>query len=136
VKIPAYLATLLFLPHMAAHAKPTDAQTKQALVEIERKIGEANLTCDYKYFAEIEAPEFIFTGADGSVTTRAQDLAGEATCKPSTSTYDVDETAVWLNGATAVVTAESQSLDPHPQQSLSPAAVSPTSSSIVTTAGN
>jgi hypothetical protein len=104
VKIFAHLAALLLLCPVAAQAKPTPAQTKQALIEIERKIGQANLTCDYKYFAQIEAPEFIFTGSDGSLTTRAQDLAGESTCKPSNSTYDVDETTVWLNGTTAVVT--------------------------------
>jgi hypothetical protein len=38
------------------------------------------------------------------VTTREQDLAGESTCKKSTSAYEVDETKVWLNGNTAVVT--------------------------------
>ena len=104
MKIPTYLAPLLLLSAIPAIAIPTADETKRNLIEIERKIGHANLTCDYKYFALIEAPEFTFIGADGSVTTRAQDLAGESTCKPSTSTYDVDETSVWLNGTTAVVT--------------------------------
>jgi hypothetical protein len=74
------------------------------LIEIERQIGAANLTCDYKYFASIEAPEFTFTGPDGSVTTRDQDLAGEKSCKKSSSTYQVDEAKVWLDGRTADVT--------------------------------
>ena len=82
----------------------TPQQATQQLIAIEQRIGAANLHCDYKFFAAIEAPEFYFTGADGSVTTRAQDLAGESTCKPSTSTYDVDETKVWLNGTTAIIT--------------------------------
>ena len=79
-------------------------QARQQLIELENRIGTANLHCDYKFFAAIEAPEFYFTGADGSITTRAQDLAGESTCKPSTSSYDVDQTNVWLNGNTAVIT--------------------------------
>ena len=94
-------ACLLLIPSAFA---ATPQQTKQQLIEIEQRIGTANLHCDYKFFAAIEAPEFYFTGADGSITTRAQDLAGESTCKPSTSSYTVDETNVWLNGTTAVIT--------------------------------
>jgi hypothetical protein len=96
------LGAQLVVPSAGAVVKPSSV--KQALIDIERRIGEANLNCDYKYFAIVEADEFIFTDSNGSVTTRAQDLAGEATCKKSTSTYDVDETNVWLNGNTAVVT--------------------------------
>jgi len=81
-----------------------DEKTKQELIDIERRIGAANLNCDYKYFATIEAPEFLFTDSNGGVTSRAQDLAGEADCRKSTSSYDVDDTRVWLNGSTAVVT--------------------------------
>lgn len=96
------IAPFLFTPLVTRAATPE--QSKQSLVEIERRIGTANLNCDYKYFALIEAPEFNFTAPDGSVTTRAQDLAGESTCKKSTSSYTVDETKVWLHGNTAVVT--------------------------------
>jgi Domain of unknown function (DUF4440) len=81
-----------------------DEKTKQELIDIERRIGAANLNCDYKYFAMIEAVEFIFTDSNGGVTSREQDLAGEADCKKSTSSYDVDDAKVWLNGSTAVVT--------------------------------
>src|SRR5580692_8257993 len=38
-----------------------DEKTKQELIDIERRIGAANLHCDYKYFAMVEAAEFIFT---------------------------------------------------------------------------
>ena len=96
------LMAVAWLPVVAQ--KAAEEKKKQELIEIERRIGDANLNCDYKYFALIEAPEFTFIGADGSVTTREQDLAGEASCKKSTSTYTVDETNVWLNGTTAVVT--------------------------------
>ena len=99
------LAALLLtvMPHSSFASTPAE-KTKQELIEIERRIGAANLNCDYKYFALIEAPEFIFTAPDGSLTTRQQDLAGEAACKKSTSTYEVDDAQVWRNGSTAVVT--------------------------------
>jgi hypothetical protein len=90
-------------PTLIAQASAPE-KTKQELIAIERRIGAANLNCDYKYFAQIEAPEFIFTDGNGSVTNREQDLAGEAGCKPSASTYEVDDAKVWLNGTTAVVT--------------------------------
>ena len=90
-------------PTLIAQASASE-KTKQELIAIERRIGAANLNCDYKYFAQIEAPEFIFTDSNGSVTNREQDLAGEAGCKPSASSYEVDDAKVWLNGTTAVVT--------------------------------
>jgi hypothetical protein len=92
----------LLIPAIGLASSPN--KTQQELIDIERRIGAANLNCDYKYFALIEAPEFIFTAPDGSITTREQDHVGESTCKKSTSTYEVDETKVWLNGNTAVVT--------------------------------
>ena len=72
-----------------ACAAAAPEKTRQDLIDIERRIGVANLNCDYKYFALIEAPEFTFTAPDGSITSREQDLAGESTCKnpppPTTS---------------------------------------------------
>ena len=98
------VASLVLACNSASAQTAKDEKTKQELIDIERRIGAANLTCDYKYFAMIEAAEFIFTDSNGGVTSREQDLAGEADCKKSTSSYDVDDTKVWLNGSTAVVT--------------------------------
>jgi hypothetical protein len=102
-KLQGLFLSLILLNGIPGHALDRD-KSRQELIEIERRIGEANLNCDYKYFAFIEAPEFKFIGPDGSVTSRAQDLAGEASCKKSASKYEVNDAAVWLDGRTAVVT--------------------------------
>jgi hypothetical protein len=78
---------------------------KQDLIQIERDIGRANLDCDYKYFDRIEGDDVIFTDAIGGVSDKKQDMAGEKDCHKSEGSYDVDEAAVRLYGATAVVTA-------------------------------
>ena len=83
----------------------TTDQIKAKLTQIEQEIGSANFNCDYKYFAQVEAAEFIFTDASGGVTTRAQDLAGEKDCRKAQGTYKLDDVRVNVYGATAVVTA-------------------------------
>jgi ketosteroid isomerase-like protein len=80
-------------------------QIKHDLLEIEKQIGRANFTCDYAYFARVEADEFIFTDSTGGVTTRQQDLAGERDCHKSDFTYDLDETRVLVYGNVGVVNA-------------------------------
>ena len=60
-----------------AAAQGTEEQVKKDLMSIEKEIGRANFECDYKYFAQVEATEFFFTGPNGSTETRDQDLAGE-----------------------------------------------------------
>jgi ketosteroid isomerase-like protein len=82
----------------------TPDEIKNDLIRIEQEIGRANLDCDFKYFDRVEAEEFIFTDAAGSVTDKKQDMAGEKDCHRSNGTYDVDDTAVRLYGQTAVVT--------------------------------
>jgi ketosteroid isomerase-like protein len=82
----------------------TPGEIKNNLIQIEHKIGRANLDCDYKYFDQIEAEDFIFTDAAGGVTDKKQDMAGEKDCHKSDGTYDVDEAEVRLYGNTAVVT--------------------------------
>lgn len=56
----------------AAQARPADTTIipvpeplRREIEAIERRIGQANFACDYDYFAEIEAPEFIFTDCLG-----------------------------------------------------------------------
>ncbi len=81
------------------------AEIKESLIQIEREIGRANFDCDYKYFARIEAEEFIFTDANGGTTTRKEDLAGEKDCHKFAGSYDLDQTQVSVYGNSAVVTA-------------------------------
>src|ERR687887_998407 len=75
------------------------------LLTIEKNIYRANNECDYAYFAYIEAEEFIFTGADGSVTTRAQDLASEKDCKKADYVIIIDEPRLQRYGDVAILNA-------------------------------
>ncbi len=83
----------------------TPGQIKDELIRIEHEIGRANLQCDFRYFEQIEAEEFIFTDASGNVSNKRQDLAGEKDCRKSDAQYDIDDTDVRLYPLSAVVTA-------------------------------
>jgi hypothetical protein len=82
----------------------TPGQIKDELIRIEHEIGRANLQCDFRYFEQIEAEEFIFTDASGNVSNKRQDLAGEKDCRKSDAQYDIDDTDVRLYPLSAVVT--------------------------------
>lgn len=103
------IAALLLCNSIAIAQRPSSpgsvADVKTKLIQIEQEIGKANFACDYKYFAQVEATEFIFTDAGGGVTTRAQDLAGEKDCRKSEGSYDVDDVRVTVYGTVAVLTA-------------------------------
>ena len=94
-----------------SQTNPTKAtkeeKTKQELTQMERDIGRANIDRDSNYFDRIEAEEFIFTGENGSITTKKEDLAGlkePANPEYKLEAYDVDEVKVTLYDKTAVVT--------------------------------
>ena len=97
----------LCLGQAASQKSGKDEQTVQALMQIEREIGKANITRDYDFFDRVEAEEFIFTDAGGGVTTKKEDLAGlKQPSNPDSKllSYEVDEMKVMLYGKTAVVT--------------------------------
>ena len=82
-------------------------QTRQDLMQLERDIGKANIVRDYAFFDRVEADEFIFTGADGSMLTKQEDLNGLKEAPNHDITllaYDVDQMNVLLYDKTAVVT--------------------------------
>jgi hypothetical protein len=82
-------------------------QTKQDLMQLERDIGKANIDRNYAFFDRVEADEFIFTGADGSLLNKKEDLKGltePANPDVTLLAYDVDEMNVLLYEKTAVVT--------------------------------
>ena len=84
-----------------------EERTRQALMQLERDIGKANIESDYAFFDRVEAEEFIFTDAGGGVTTKKQDLEGlkqPANPDVKLTAYDVDEMKVMLYDKTAVVT--------------------------------
>jgi hypothetical protein len=72
----------------------TPNHVRREIMAVEERIGQANFECDYKFFASVEAPEFIFTTAAGGVITRAEDLAGEKDCRPSKGTYRLDDVRI------------------------------------------
>ena len=96
-----------------AQAPPRDtAQVTRRITAIENRIGEANFTCDYKFFAAVEAPEFIFTDSRGGLTTRAQDLAGESSCRPRKGAYVLDDVHVLHYGNVVVFNARATTTVP------------------------
>jgi hypothetical protein len=111
MKLKLFLAALVACASgcsVAVHrAEPvqTEAQVSAELMQIERDIGAANIRRDKAYFQRIEADEFLFTGANGSVTTKAQDVASldEPPGDWVLEAYDPDDMKVYVYGATAVV---------------------------------
>jgi hypothetical protein len=84
-----------------------EERTRQALMQLERDIGKANIDSDYAFFDRVEAEEFIFTDAGGGITNKKQDLEGlKQTPNPDVklTAYDVDDMNVRLYDKTAVVT--------------------------------
>jgi hypothetical protein len=84
-----------------------DERAKQALMQLERDIGKANVNRDAAFFERVEADEFIFTDSSGGTTTKREDVDGvKAPANPDARllSYDVDDMKVSLYGKTAVVT--------------------------------
>ena len=77
-----------------AEPSTTPEHVRREILAVEEHIGQANFDCDYKFFASIEAPEFIFTTSAGGVITRAEDLAGEKNCRRSKGTYRLDDVRI------------------------------------------
>ena len=107
MKIPAFLAIVCFGLSAFAQAPSNRDQVQKQLLAIEDAIAVANNKCDYDYFRQIEAEEFLFTDAQGNVSTRTEDLAGEKDCKPRDVSRAVDEPRLILSGNTAVLSARS-----------------------------
>ena len=104
--VPACAVTAESRQKTNSKASNTD-QTKQPLMQLERDIGKANIERDYKFFDRVEAEEFIFTGADGSLLKKQEDLKElkePATPDLTLLAYEADEMNVLLYEKTAVVT--------------------------------
>jgi hypothetical protein len=106
-----YLGLALALMPATAAAQAAGAPTRspeqlhREIVALEERIGQANFACDYRFFASVEAAEFIFTDGSGGLTTRAEDLAGEKDCRPSTGTYRLDDVRIIPAGDAVVFNA-------------------------------
>jgi hypothetical protein len=109
MRIITRLAVGLFLAtgfaQQPAVPSATPEHVRREIMAVEERIGQANFDCDYKFFASVEAPEFIFTTAAGGVVTRAQDLAGEKDCRPSKGTYRLDDVRIMTLDSVVVFNA-------------------------------
>jgi Domain of unknown function (DUF4440) len=109
MRIVTLLAFGLFpaatLAQQSAEPPATPDHVRREIMAVEERIGQANFECDYKFFASVEAPEFIFTNSAGGVTTRAEDLAGEKDCRPSKGTYQLDDVRIMTVGTVVVFNA-------------------------------
>src|SRR5437764_3553403 len=110
IMIPALLTVAAVSVAFSQTSKPKgdeEERTRQALMQLERDIGKANVDTDYAFFDSVEAEEFVFTDAGGGVTNKKQDLEGlKQPPNPDVKlvAYDVDEMNVRLYDKTAVVT--------------------------------
>ncbi|MFI5248478.1 MAG: nuclear transport factor 2 family protein [Gemmatimonadales bacterium] len=85
-----------------AHAQ-TAADTAP-LVQLEHDIGDANIRRDRAFFERVEADEFLFTGSDGSLTTKREDVGGlDQIPMVTLTTWVVDSMRVKRYGSTAIV---------------------------------
>ncbi len=103
-----FICILMFVPALASAQSsggPGESEAKQRddLVRIEREIAQANFDCNYSYFARVEGAEAVFTDPSGTVTDRAGDLAGEATCHKTNAMATLDSVEIRLYGPAAVV---------------------------------
>lgn len=103
------LTVLALPPALVAQETSTSAEVsgplRQDITRLEEHIGQANFTCDYKLFAEVEASEFIYTDGSGGLTTRDQDLAGADACTVRQGTYTLDDIRVRRYGDVVVFNA-------------------------------
>lgn len=100
------LVTATSLSAQARGARVDTVAARRAIIDLEQRIGPANFDCDYKFFAQVEATEFIFTDARGGVTTRSEDLAGESSCKRQRRTYVLEDIRLQFHGDVAVFNAK------------------------------
>jgi hypothetical protein len=100
-----YLAGLALATGVASVPSRAQSATDTApLVRLEHEIGDANIRRDKAFFERVEADEFLFTGADGSLTTKREDVASvDQTPAVTLTTWALDSMRVKRYGSTAVV---------------------------------
>jgi len=103
--VPVVALALLPAGVLAQQPDAVPDAVHRDVLALEQRIGQANFDCDYRFFAEVEGAEFIFTGPTGRLTTRSEDLAGEKDCKPRTGSYQLDEVRMMGYGDVVVFNA-------------------------------
>lgn len=98
----AISSILLVLPiHGAAKA---DAETDEAILKFEREWANALVNGDAAALDRIEAEDFVFTGPDGKVETKADDLRNLKSGALKMTECRLEDVKVRVYGKTAIVT--------------------------------
>ncbi|MEJ7698452.1 MAG: nuclear transport factor 2 family protein [Pyrinomonadaceae bacterium] len=90
----------------SADSSATKQQSKsveQELMQLERDWAKATVNRDASALDRIEADDYIFTDADGSLVTKKQDIADITSGNLTAESINVDEMKVRVFGDTAVV---------------------------------
>ncbi len=85
-------------------ANQQSKSVEQELMQMERDWAKATVNRDASALDRIEADDYIFTDADGSLVTKKQDIADITSGNLTAESINVDEMKVRVFGDTAVVT--------------------------------
>ena len=83
---------------------PRGGTVEQELIKLENEWNEAWVNRNIVFFERIYADDFIVTTSDGSVLTRAQDIANVKSGEDMATSVVTDEMKVRIYGDAAVVT--------------------------------
>ncbi len=83
------------------------ANVEQTLLQLERDWEQANAKNDLAALDRILAPEFVSTGSDGRLTTRAEVMARRKSGAVKFTTFTQDDYKVHVIDDTAIVTGRS-----------------------------
>jgi ketosteroid isomerase-like protein len=102
---------LAFVGLSAIWGAPEKAQAQdmveQKVLQLDRDWARAFVKGDVAAVERIEAADFVFTGPDGSVTGKAEDLSDLKTGNFKAETIELDDLKVHVHGGSAVVTGRS-----------------------------
>jgi ketosteroid isomerase-like protein len=103
----SFLAMFLSLQLTQAVAKDKDkdeAKAEEEVVKLEHEWAKAYITIDTAVLERVEADDYIFIGADGDVTPKAQDIKELKTGVLKLSECTISEIKVRAYGKTAIAT--------------------------------
>jgi ketosteroid isomerase-like protein len=99
------LAIFSILPVLPAHgAAKADAEAEQAVLKFEQDWANAYVKGDAETLERIMAEEFIFTGPDGVIQTKADDVRNLKSGALKMTECKLEDVQVRIYGKTAIVT--------------------------------
>ena len=79
---------------------------EEEVLTLERGIAEAWLKADVDWIAQHEADEFVFTGSEGAVSSKADDIASLKSGASKFESFVIDEMRAMAFGDSAVVVGQ------------------------------